>query len=138
MNPLFCLFGTFIPMILCATTDRSSLVHIVDAEADFSPLSDEFIDRINSLQSTWTAGRNFHKDFNFTYIKKMLGVLPNHHTFLPDVIEHDLKEMEVPTEFDSRQKWPNCPTIREIRDQGSCGSCWVSILKHILKILLTT
>lgn len=21
-------------------------------------------------------------------------------------------------------RWPNCPTIREIRDQGSCGSCW--------------
>lgn len=31
----------------------------------------------------------------------------------------------IPDEFDSRTQWPNCPTIREIRDQGSCGSCWV-------------
>ncbi len=26
--------------------------------------------------------------------------------------------------FDSRTQWPKCPTIQEIRDQGSCGSCW--------------
>lgn len=31
---------------------------------------------------------------------------------------------DLPTEFDARLNWPNCPTIREIRDQGSCGSCW--------------
>ncbi|XP_008402079.1 cathepsin B-like, partial [Poecilia reticulata] len=32
--------------------------------------------------------------------------------------------MKLPAEFDSREQWPNCPTLREIRDQGSCGSCW--------------
>lgn len=35
---------------------------------------------------------------------------------------------DLPKEFDSRKQWPNCPTIREIRDQGSCGSCWVNII----------
>lgn len=34
-------------------------------------------------------------------------------------------DMELPDNFDSRTQWPNCPTINEIRDQGSCGSCWV-------------
>jgi len=33
----------------------------------------------------------------------------------------------IPDEFDSRTAWPNCPTIREVRDQGSCGSCWVGV-----------
>lgn len=36
--------------------------------------------------------------------------------------------MILPESFDAREQWPNCPTIREIRDQGSCGSCWVSTL----------
>ena len=30
----------------------------------------------------------------------------------------------MPENFDPREKWPECPTIREIRDQGGCGSCW--------------
>jgi cathepsin B len=29
-----------------------------------------------------------------------------------------------PATFDSRQQWPNCESIREIRDQSACGSCW--------------
>ena len=34
-------------------------------------------------------------------------------------------DMKLPKNFDSREQWPNCPTLKEIRDQGSCGSCWV-------------
>lgn len=34
---------------------------------------------------------------------------------------------DLPASFDPREKWPNCKTLFEIRDQGSCGSCWVCI-----------
>ena len=34
------------------------------------------------------------------------------------------KKLDLPENFDSREAWPNCPSIGEIRDQGSCGSCW--------------
>lgn len=34
---------------------------------------------------------------------------------------------DIPAFFDSRTKWPNCHTITNIRDQGQCGSCWVSL-----------
>lgn len=33
--------------------------------------------------------------------------------------------LKLPKNFDAREQWPNCPTLKEIRDQGSCGSCWV-------------
>jgi cathepsin B len=32
--------------------------------------------------------------------------------------------MAVPDTFDSRTQWPNCWTIKQIRDQSACGSCW--------------
>ena len=32
---------------------------------------------------------------------------------------------DLPQEFDSREKWPQCrKVIEHIRDQGKCGSCW--------------
>ncbi|TPP66165.1 Cathepsin B [Fasciola gigantica] len=41
-------------------------------------------------------------------------------------IEHDLSKIQLPVSFDSREKWNNCSTMSQIRDQSSCGSCWVS------------
>ena len=44
--------------------------------------------------------------------------LPEKHIGIP-------KGAKLPKEFDAREEWPHCETISEIRDQGSCGSCWV-------------
>jgi hypothetical protein len=30
---------------------------------------------------------------------------------------HDVPN-DLPDTFDARDKWPNCPTIKEVRDQG--------------------
>lgn len=46
------------------------------------------------------------------------GELPSSRVWLAE-------DMVLPENFDAREQWPNCPTIKEIRDQGSCGSCWV-------------
>lgn len=46
------------------------------------------------------------------------------HFRLPELIHDEGTVTELPENFDSRVQWPNCPTIGEIRDQGSCGSCW--------------
>lgn len=43
---------------------------------------------------------------------------------------HDTEGMRLPDSFDARQQWPKCTTVGQIRDQGSCGSCWV---RHIAK-----
>ena len=38
----------------------------------------------------------------------------------------EYESVKIPTEFDSRQQWSDFKSVNEIRDQGSCGSCWVS------------
>jgi cathepsin B len=30
----------------------------------------------------------------------------------------------LPENFDSREQWPACESIKEVRDQSTCGSCW--------------
>ena len=39
----------------------------------------------------------------------------------------EYEAVDIPDSFDARQEWPECPSTKEIRDQGSCGSCWVSL-----------
>jgi len=84
------------------------------------PFSDAAITRINRMQNFWTAGKNFNVS-DFQRVVTMLGVKEGGKK-LP-VLTRQVPN-SIPTHFDSRTKWPNCPTIRQIRDQGACGSCW--------------
>ncbi|CAL8104616.1 unnamed protein product [Calicophoron daubneyi] len=38
-------------------------------------------------------------------------------------VEYDENEV-IPEEFDAREKWPNCTSLKTIWNQGSCLSCW--------------
>jgi len=89
-------------------------------------VSDNFIDRINSMNATWKAGRNFHPETSMNFIKGLLGVHPEHHLYLPVQKPSMLSTLSspLPESFDPREEWPDCPTIAYIPDQGGCGSCW--------------
>jgi cathepsin B len=54
-----------------------------------------------------------------------MGVHPDAHQFrLPELVHSEGEVADLPENFDARDQWPDCPTLKEIRDQGSCGSCW--------------
>ena len=72
---------------------------------------------VNSKHTTWLANEAIPtRDYT-----QFLGALKGGKK-LP------VKEIEIlddlPTEFDPAKQWPECPSLKEIRDQSVCGSCW--------------
>ncbi len=93
------------------------------AAKSFAPLSDEMVDYVNNLKTTWKAEKTKFHSWDLAAFKKTLGARGIGE---PSKLEKKRYEniADLPEEFDSRTQWPNCPTIQEIRDQGACGSCW--------------
>ncbi|CAH1180220.1 unnamed protein product [Phaedon cochleariae] len=102
-----------------------ALSGVFSASVPFHPLSDEYIDHINSLQTTWKAGRNFPKDMPLSNIKRRMGSLKSENKGKLQKVHHVKADDEViPDTFDARENWPDCKSIGLIRDQSDCGSCW--------------
>lgn len=96
---------------------------------DFKALSDDVIDYVNSLNTTWKAAPTT-RFVTEQEVKNLCGVLG---VWNPKHIKSTVLS-DIPDTFDARQKWPSCPSISDIRDQGSCGSCWVNIIVQNLYI----
>ncbi|CAH8559778.1 unnamed protein product [Schistosoma guineensis] len=79
----------------------------------YQPLSLELIHYINyEANTTWKAAPTT-RFRTVSDIRRMLETLCAGYT-----------SDELPKSFDARVEWPHCPSISEIRDQSSCGSCW--------------
>jgi len=92
---------------------------------DLKAMSDEMVEHINSLGTTWKAGHNTRlRGMSMDVIRGMMGVRKDSPVQLPVVTNDHISAGDVPDEFDARKQWPNCPSIAEIRDQSNCGSCW--------------
>ena len=110
------MFPANFTVIVCALSQGITAV---------SPLSDEFINRINSKQTSWTAGRNFPLRTSIKHIKKLMGTLKDDYSEKLETLKHDAELFaNLPETFNPEEKWPNCPSLNEIRDQGLCSSCW--------------
>ncbi|XP_018020798.1 cathepsin B [Hyalella azteca] len=115
--------------------------HISSAESDFNVkivdekssdpgihfLSDEFIQKINSMAVSWKAGRNFPASASRESLKRLLGAKRRDRRDVRLAIKTypNTSSSDLPENFDGREQWPDCPSLREIRNQGCCGSCWV-------------
>jgi len=102
---------------------------VVDTEYLKKPAIDEaFIENHNKQNgATWVAGHNPRfAGMTLADVKKQLGTLQI--TDPKDILPHmaPSKTVELPTEFDWRTdpRAAKCPSLKEIRDQSNCGSCW--------------
>jgi cathepsin B len=87
------------------------------------PLSNEIVDYVNSLSTTWKAEKNKFHSWSLDAVKKLMGVPVEYLKKSPSLapIQHKVNIEAIPDNFDSREQWQNCPSLKEIRDQGSCG-----------------
>ena len=82
-------------------------------------LTTDFVHKINAAQTTWTASPSKFMTWSRESIQRLMGVRPEYaaqHKLIKP-IEHDVPN-DLPTNFDAREQWPNCATIKEVRDQG--------------------
>jgi len=88
--------------------------------------SPRMVDWINSKQTSWTASTeqgNFIGGMTVNQARRLMGVLPRKDGPQLPRISHK-GSVAVPDTFDARVQWPTCWTIKQIRDQSACGSCW--------------
>jgi len=91
-------------------------------------LDDGLIKSVNADASlNWQAGRNPRfEGATLADVKALCGTKSNtdKKSFLP--YKPLAKVADLPTEFDWRTdpRAASCPSIKEIRDQANCGSCW--------------
>ncbi|CAH8431089.1 unnamed protein product [Heterobilharzia americana] len=93
----------------------------------FHPLSDELIEYINTHPNAgWKAGKTSRfNTINDAHL--MMGALfedSSQKAKSRPTINHNDNDIELPKFFDARKHWRHCSSIKTIRDQSACGSCW--------------
>merc|ERR1711981_283621 len=100
-----------------------------DASVPSKPaITADMINEIKSTNPSFEPGFNENSIFNgatLAQAKTLMGTLQ--HTDPSEFLPHKAsKSVELPTEFDWRTdpRSAKCPSVKEIRDQANCGSCW--------------
>ena len=94
------------------------LLSIITSNNLFLNRQKEIVHRVNKLRTTWKASV-YNRDF-----RPLIGTYLNNPNQLPEKTTFNTNNDDLPENFDSREKWSYCESIKEIRDQSKCGSCW--------------
>lgn len=78
---------------------------------------------VNSLQTSWKADAYEGEDLSFALGKLEGGLMASNMGLGAKAFPRE-ELAEAPESFDSREQWPECQSIKEIRNQAKCGSCW--------------
>jgi len=97
------------------------------ASACFAISYDEFsksmASKTNQMQTKWRAGYNrYFRGWELENMKTLMGTKLDYVEDAP--VENAVPKDTLPSTFDAREKWPKCSSLKEIRDQSTCGSCW--------------
>jgi cathepsin B len=86
-------------------------------------ISQQLVNEINSKNVGWTASldQGGMEKMTLEEWKVLMGVRPGGPKLPHKVFT---ERVALPESFDARTQWPNCDTIKAIRDQSACGSCW--------------
>lgn len=134
MKVLF--FITFLTLSLCASSFKRNRLHhfpspkINPLEASKPAHTSSLVKEINSKKAGWSAALypRFEGKTQFELSQKLLGFVD------PGVkITQELRAQYtppppsatlLPENFYAFDKWSTCKSMKMIRDQGNCGSCW--------------
>jgi cathepsin B len=88
-------------------------------ESENGLISEDLISQINAAQSTWKAAPSKFMTWSTASIKRLMGVRREHLMEIRNVdpLIHEVP-IDLPENFDGRDQWSNCPSLKEIRDQG--------------------
>ncbi|WKX88435.1 hypothetical protein Q1695_008234 [Nippostrongylus brasiliensis] len=95
---------------------------------DFIPLEAQvlegqaLVDYLNENQNLFKAKLPPETHALKKKLMKSAFINQNHRPVLKDW--KDYSNISIPDRFDAREQWPECPSLRYIRDQSNCGSCW--------------
>ncbi|XP_015782231.1 cathepsin B-like [Tetranychus urticae] len=91
--------------------------------SDLEPLTDEIIDAINALNTTWKAGINLNGSSSVRMDD--LVSTQNDLNYTQDAQTDVYPAMKLSVNFDAREAWPNCTSIGKIYDQRKGYPSWI-------------
>lgn len=122
--------GFIVATLLALTLGAYSIYRMHNnSTSTYADRLEEIANQVNSMNTTWKAGRNAKWE-NQTKESIINFMMPSELSYKRPTkfglrVTHPAEVLaSSPESFDSATNWPKCESLREIRDQSACGSCW--------------